>query len=72
MKCVGCNRDLEVGDQYIEDTASGFIHGEANPAVDDDQNHDVYDGVLDCGHSLDDGAWLVDADELRFAQEQAA
>jgi hypothetical protein len=25
MRCSGCRRDLEVGDQYIEDTASGFM-----------------------------------------------
>jgi hypothetical protein len=28
MKCFGCQRALEVGDQYIEDTASGFIGAE--------------------------------------------
>ena len=30
MKCCGCNRTLEVGDLYIEDTASGFM-GKENP-----------------------------------------
>jgi hypothetical protein len=25
IKCAGCNRDLEVGDRYIEDTPSGFM-----------------------------------------------
>jgi hypothetical protein len=24
LKCFGCSRTLEVGDRYIEDTASGF------------------------------------------------
>jgi hypothetical protein len=36
------------------------------------QNHDLYDGVLDCGHSLDDGASLVDADELRLIEQERA
>lgn len=30
MKCSGCRRELEVGDQYIEDTASGFMGHEAD------------------------------------------
>jgi hypothetical protein len=25
MRCVGCNREIEIGDSYIEDTASGFM-----------------------------------------------
>lgn len=35
MRCFGCNRELEVGDQYIEDTASGFIGEGADASVDD-------------------------------------
>jgi hypothetical protein len=33
MKCFGCQRDI--GDRYIEDTASGFIGVEDTPVVDD-------------------------------------
>lgn len=25
MRCFGCNREIEVGDHYIEDKASGFL-----------------------------------------------
>ena len=25
LRCAGCNRELEVGDRYIEDTPSGFM-----------------------------------------------
>ena len=25
MKCAGCQRELEVGDRYIKDAASGFM-----------------------------------------------
>lgn len=25
MICAGCQRELQVGDRYIEDTASGFL-----------------------------------------------
>lgn len=25
MRCAGCNRELEVGDLYIQDTPSGFM-----------------------------------------------
>lgn len=25
MKCAGCDRELEVGDRYILDSASGFL-----------------------------------------------
>jgi hypothetical protein len=28
MKCFGCQRKLDFGDRYIEDTASGFIGSE--------------------------------------------
>lgn len=34
MNCGGCRREIEVGDRYIEDTASGFVQGDANPEVD--------------------------------------
>jgi hypothetical protein len=33
MICAGCRRELEVGDQYIKDTASGFTGG-GNSAFD--------------------------------------
>jgi len=35
MICAGCNRKLEVGDLYIEDSVSGFLKTEENPIVDD-------------------------------------
>jgi hypothetical protein len=25
MRCAGCDKELEVGDKYIEDTPSGFM-----------------------------------------------
>lgn len=34
MRCFGCQRELEVGDRYIEDTASGFSGQDASPEVD--------------------------------------
>lgn len=34
MNCSGCRREIEVGDHYIEDTASGFIGKDANPELD--------------------------------------
>jgi hypothetical protein len=34
MKCFGCQRELEVGDRYIKDTASGFTGQENHPEVD--------------------------------------
>lgn len=34
MNCAGCHREIEVGDRYIEDTASGFTNGDASPEVD--------------------------------------
>jgi hypothetical protein len=34
VKCAGCQKELEVGDRYIEDTASGFIGKESNPEID--------------------------------------
>jgi hypothetical protein len=33
-RCFGCQRELEVGDHYIEDTASGFAKQEATPETD--------------------------------------
>lgn len=35
MKCFDCKREIEIGDHYIEDTASGFSGAEANAVVDD-------------------------------------
>lgn len=34
MNCMGCHRTLEVGDRYIEDTASGFIDKERSDDID--------------------------------------
>lgn len=34
MRCFGCQRDLEVGDHYIKDTASGFLKQDASPEID--------------------------------------
>jgi hypothetical protein len=34
MRCFDCKREIEVGDRYIEDTASGFIGQETTPEVD--------------------------------------
>jgi hypothetical protein len=34
MKCFSCNNEIEVGDRYIEDTASGFLRTEQSPEVD--------------------------------------
>lgn len=34
MKCAGCRRELEVGDQYIEGTASEFM-GREDDCTDD-------------------------------------
>lgn len=34
MKCVGCSKELEVGDRYIEGTASEFVGGEHHPGTD--------------------------------------
>jgi hypothetical protein len=34
VKCFGCQTPLEVGDHYIEDTASGFVGQENNAAID--------------------------------------
>jgi hypothetical protein len=34
MRCAGCNHEIEVGDQYIEDTASGFSKQDTVPEVD--------------------------------------
>ena len=33
--CAGCQHQLEPGDRYIVDTASGFCGAEPNPLVDD-------------------------------------
>ena len=37
MRCGGCGRELEVGDRYIKDKASGFMKreaGETDPEID--------------------------------------
>ena len=34
MICGDCGRKLEVGDQYIEDTPSGYIGKESDPLID--------------------------------------
>jgi hypothetical protein len=34
VKCFGCQRELEVGDLYIEDTASGFREMNGSAGVD--------------------------------------
>jgi hypothetical protein len=34
MRCFGCQQEIEVGDRYIKDSASGFIGQEANPEID--------------------------------------
>jgi len=34
MKCVSCDREIEVGDRYIEDTTGGFMGIDVNPEVD--------------------------------------
>lgn len=31
MNCVGCNKEIEIGDRYIEDTVSGFLRSETEP-----------------------------------------
>jgi NMD protein affecting ribosome stability and mRNA decay len=32
--CAGCQRQLEAGDEYIVDTASGFCGADADPVID--------------------------------------
>jgi len=34
VKCAGCDRELEAGDRYIEDTAGGFFGVGTHPEVD--------------------------------------
>lgn len=34
LRCCGCRREIEIGDRYIEDTASGFIGSASTPEVD--------------------------------------
>jgi hypothetical protein len=34
MRCFDCQREIEVGDRYIEDTTSGFTNRDAAPEVD--------------------------------------
>jgi hypothetical protein len=33
MRCAGCQRELEVGDQFIEGSASDFLEREVDPAI---------------------------------------
>lgn len=33
MKCAGCDRELDVGDRYIKDSASGFMASFGNPGT---------------------------------------
>ena len=35
MKCDGCDKILEVGDRYIEDTPSGFLNEDPDPVFDE-------------------------------------
>ncbi len=35
LRCAGCNRELQVGDRYIEDSASGFMKKDDGPELDD-------------------------------------
>lgn len=35
MKCAGCNKEIEIGDHYIEDTPSGFLEENDNVGVDE-------------------------------------
>ena len=66
MKCFGCQRQLEVGDQYIKDTASGFTDAEASPDI-DGLIADLFGGVggevvfcEDCTDKTSDGRYLLD------------
>jgi hypothetical protein len=34
MRCAGCRRELDVGDRYIKDKASGFIGRPTSPEID--------------------------------------
>lgn len=34
MKCSGCQRELEVGDRYIKDSASGYLGESVSPEID--------------------------------------
>jgi hypothetical protein len=67
VKCFGCQRELEVGDYYIEDTASGFCETDANPAV-DGLIAELFGGSTsgkvvfceDCTHTTADGRYLFE------------
>jgi hypothetical protein len=43
MRCFGCQRELEVGDNYIKDTASGFLDKPSSDA--DSIIGDLFGGV---------------------------
>jgi len=34
LRCMGCNRELEIGDRYITDTPSSFTKSESNADID--------------------------------------
>jgi hypothetical protein len=61
VKCFGCQRTLEVGDQYIEDTASGFTSREpdATDSAADSIMADLFGGrggkVLFCADCTEPG-----------------
>ena len=71
MKCFGCGRTLEVGDQYIKDTLGGFTESDETPG---DSKVDALlgaalsgttDGTIifceDCTEHDDSGRYLFDA-----------
>lgn len=73
MICAGCRRELEVGDLYIVDTASGFLDTEATPEIDgliadifggDDTLSGAAGGKVvfceDCTDKTKDGRYLFD------------
>ncbi len=58
LRCIGCFRELEVGDRYIEDTSSGFLKMDSEPSV-DGLMADVFGGkngkVIFCEDCTEDG-----------------
>jgi hypothetical protein len=65
MNCAGCRRELDVGDQYIEDTASGFL-GRPDNGMDDLMAEILGSGkgdkiiyCEDCTEQVDDGRWKL-------------
>lgn len=69
MKCAGCRAGLEVGDQFIQFTASEFFEREGKDTM--PELDDVFSAVMgsghgdqlvyceDCTQKTDDG-WLLD------------